>query len=276
MMSEVVVYNNGEIELKVSLKEESIWLTQKQIVELFDKNQSVISRHIRNIFKDGEVDEKSNMQKMHIANSDKPVHLYSLDIILAVGYRTNSKKAIDFRIWATKVLKEYIYNGYAINSEKITIDRFMHLEESVNSLRKEVKSLKEEKNQIQLTQGVFYNGQIYDAYVLINDIFKQAQEEVILIDNYIDDSVLTLFSKYPKLNYIIITKSISKQLNLDIKKYKAQYNNLSIKKSNRYHDRFLMLDKIKAYHIGASLKDLGKKVFAFNEIDGEMLRLDDE
>ena len=167
MMSNIIVYDNGEIELKVPVKEESIWLTQKQIVELFAKNQSVISRHIRNIFQDGEVDKKSNMQKMHIANSDKPIYLYSLDIILAVGYRTNSKKAIEFRVWATKVLKEYIYNGYAINSQKITVDRFINLEEDVNSLRQEVKGLKEEKNQIQLTQGVFYKGEIYDAYVKV-------------------------------------------------------------------------------------------------------------
>ena len=134
--NQVIVYENGEVEVKVSLdnKNETIWLTQKQIVQLFQKDQSVISRHINKIFRDNEVDEESNMQKMHIANSDKPVKFYSLDVVLAVGYRTNSKKAIEFRKWATKVLKQYIINGYVINSEKITIDRFLNLEKDVISI----------------------------------------------------------------------------------------------------------------------------------------------
>ncbi len=282
MMSDIIVYDNGEVELNISVENEMIWLTQKQIANLFDKDTRTVNDHIKTIYKDLELDENATIRKFRIVQKEgkrevtREVLHYNLDMIISVGYKVNSKKATKFRQWATKVLKEYIYNGYAINSQKITVDRFMHLEESVNSLRQEVKSLKEEKNQIQLTQGVFYKGQIYDAYVLINDILKSAKQEVVLIDNYIDDTVLTLFSKYPKLRYTIITKSTSKQLKLDINKYNTQYNNLTIKLSNKYHDRFLILDNSEAYHIGASLKDLGKKVFAFSEIDREMLRLDDE
>jgi hypothetical protein len=183
MQNQIVVYEDGEIALNVSVENETIWLTQKQIVELFQKDQSVISRHINNIFKDGEVDEKSNMQKMHIANSDKPVKFYSLDIILAVGYRTNSARAIQFRRWATQVLKQYIYNGYAINAQKITVDRFLNLEKDIQNVKQEIKELKEDKNKIQLTQGIFYNGQIWDAYEFINSLLKSAKKDVILIDN---------------------------------------------------------------------------------------------
>ena len=267
----VVTYNNGEIELKVSIdnNKETIWLTQKQIVALFEKNQSVISRHINNIFKDGEVDDKSNMQKMHIANSDKPVKFYSLDIILAIGYRTNSKKAIEFRKWATKVLKEYIVNGYAINSEKITIDRFLHLENDMNNLKQKVNNINNliDSNKLEIKQGIFYNGQIYDAYAFTNDLLKSAKKDIVLVDNYIDDTVLTLFSKYEKLHFTIVSKSINKQSKLDISKYNQQYNNLTIKTSNNFHDRFLLIDNKESYHLGASLKDLGKKVFGFSKMD---------
>jgi len=267
----VVTYNNGEIELKVSIdnNKETIWLTQKQIVALFEKNQSVISRHINNIFKDGEVDDKSNMQKMHIANSDKPVNFYSLDIILAIGYRTNSKKAIEFRKWATKVLKEYIVNGYAINSEKITIDRFLHLENDMNNLKQKVNNINNliDSNKLEIKQGIFYNGQIYDAYSFTNDLLKSAKKDIVLVDNYIDDTVLTLFSKYEKLHFTIVSKSINKQSKLDISKYNQQYNNLTIKTSNNFHDRFLLIDNKESYHLGASLKDLGKKVFGFSKMD---------
>ena len=267
----VVTYNNGEIELKVSIdnNKETIWLTQKQIVALFEKNQSVISRHINNIFKDGEVDDKSNMQKMHIANSDKPVNFYSLDIILAIGYRTNSKKAIEFRKWATKVLKEYIVNGYAINSEKITIDRFLHLENDMNNLKQKVNNINNliDSNKLEIKQGIFYNGQIYDAYAFTNDLLKSAKKDIVLVDNYIDDTVLTLFSKYEKLHFTIVSKSINKKSKLDISKYNQQYSNLTIKTSNNFHDRFLLIDNKESYHLGASLKDLGKKVFGFSKMD---------
>ena len=278
-MSDIIVYDNGEVELNISVENESTWLKTEDIALLFSVHRPAVVKHIGNIYKTEELPRHSTCSILEQVAKDgkrRKIKYYNLDMIIAVGYRVNSKKATQFRIWATKVLKEYIYNGYAINSQKITVDRFMHLEESVNSLRQEVKSLKEEKNQIQLTQGVFYKGQIYDAYVLINDILKSAKQEVVLIDNYIDDTVLTLFSKYPNLHYTIITKSISKQLKLDINKYNTQYNNLTIKLSNNYHDRFLILDHSEAYHIGASLKDLGKKIFAFSEIDREMLRLDDE
>jgi len=281
-VSDVVIYKNGEIELNISVENESIWLTQKQISELFEKDIRTINDHIKTIYKDKELFEDATIRKVRIVQKEgnrkvsRDVLHYNLDMIISVGYRVNSKKATNFRVWATKVLKEYIYNGYAINSEKITVDRFINLENDVKNIKQEITNIKEDKKEIQLTQGVFYDGQIYDAYKCINDILKSTKQNVFLIDNYVDDTVLTLFSKYPSLHYTIITKSISKQLKLDIKKYNSQYNNLSIELSNRYHDRFMILDDSKAYHIGASLKDLGKKIFAFSKINIEMLQWKDD
>jgi prophage antirepressor-like protein len=271
MENNMIIYNNGEIELDVSVDSETVWLTQKQILQLFQKDQSVISRHINKIFQDDEVDEKSNMQKMHIANSDKPVNFYSLDVVLAVGYRTSSKKAIEFRKWATKILKQYITNGYAINSEKITHDRFVSLENKVEQISLNLNSVNNliSSNQLIPTQGIFYDGQIFDAYIFINDLLKSAKEEVILVDNYIDESVLTLFSKYPDIKFTIISSDKNKRLKLDITKYNSQYNNLTLKYSNKFHDRFLITYKT-TYHLGASLKDLGKKVFAFSKMAQEL------
>ncbi len=263
---QIIIYRNGEIALKVSVDKNTIWLTQKDLVKLFEKDQSVISRHIRNIFKDKEVNEKSNMQKMHIANSDKPVTFYSLDIVLAVGYRTNSSKAIQFRKWATKILKQYIYDGYVINAEKITYQRFNELENDVNLLKQKMKLL--EQQTLEPKQGIFYDGQIFDAHKFVSDLIRKANKNIILIDNYIDDSVLTLFSKRKKgVLVTIYTKKITKQLQLDLKKFNSQYDPIQIKVFNKSHDRFLIIDEKEIYHIGASLKDLGKKWFAFSKLD---------
>ena len=273
--SDMVIYDDGELELNVSVTQDTLWLTQAQLCDIFEKDQSVISRHINNIFRDNEVDEKSNMQKMHIANSDKPVSFYSLDIVLAVGYRTNSSKAIKFRQWATSVLKSYITNGYAINSEKITNERFVSLENEVFVLKSQMGEMKAliKDDSIKPSKGIFFDGQTYDAYVFINDLLKSAKSEVLLIDNYIDDTVFTLFSKYPELNIKIYTQTISKQLKLDYQKYQAQYKNVELKEFKNAHDRFMIIDNKEVYHIGASLKDLGKKWFAFSKFEMEALEI---
>ncbi len=278
MMGSIVVYENGELELKISIKENTLWLKAQDIAELFEVQRPAVVKHIGNIYKTYELQESSTCSILEQVAKDgkiRKIKYYNLDMIIAVGYRVNSKKATQFRIWATNILKEYIYNGYAINSQKITVDRFIKLENDVSNIKDEIEQIKENKEKIQLNQGVFYNGQIFDAYVLINDIFKSAKESIVLIDNYIDETILTLFSKYPKLHFTLVTKNISKKLQLDIKKYQAQYNNLKVKISNSYHDRFLIVDNKEAYHLGVSLKDLGKKVFAFSRINIDMLRLED-
>jgi len=271
----IIVYEDGEIEIKASLEKETIWLTQKQIAELFDKDVRTINDHIKAIYKDEELFENSTIRNFRIVQKEgnrevsRDVSHYNLDIIISVGYRTNSKKATRFRQWATSVLKEYISNGYAINSEKITHQRFKELEKDVDTLKIKISQIDTlvEQNTLQIKQGVFCDGQIFDAYMFVNDLLKSAKKEIVLIDNYVDETVLNIFSKYPNINFTIVTKSISKSLKIDIENYNNQYNNLSIKTSNKYHDRFLIIDNTKAYHIGASLKDLARKVFAFSEID---------
>jgi len=276
-MENIVVYNSGELELKVSVENETVWATIKEIALIFDIDRSVVSRHIKNIFKDGELDEKvvcANFAHttQHGALSNKTqtreLKYYNLDIILAVGYRTNSTKAIKFRQWATKVLKEYIFNGYAINREKITQQRLLNLEKDVEFLKSKVKD-----DILEYKQGIFYDGQTFDAYEFIAGLIKSAKQEIKLIDNYVDESVLTLFGKNQNVKVTIYTKTISKQLKLDLEKYNSQYNKIEIKKFNNSHDRFLIIDEKEIYHIGASLKDLGKKWFAFSKMDRKSLSI---
>ncbi|AYJ79080.1 virulence RhuM family protein [Aliarcobacter cryaerophilus] len=282
-LSNLVVYNDGELELKVSVDSETIWLTQKQIAEVFGVNIPAISKHIKNIYKDNELNEFSTVSILEIVQKEgkrnivRNIEHYNLDIVLSVGYRTNSVKAIKFRQWATSVLKNYIQNGYVINGEKITNDRFVSLENDVNILKSQINKInsKIKNNSLEFNQNIFFDGQIYDAYIFVNDLIKFAKSEIVLIDNYIDDTVFTLFSKYPNINFTIYTSTISKQLKLDFEKYSKQYKNISLKTFKSSHDRFLIIDKKEIYHLGASLKDLGKKWFAFSKMSLNSLNLDD-
>ena len=270
-MNELVIYQNGEIELGISIKEETIWLTQKQIVELFDSSKANISEHIKAIFDSHELDRGSTVRKFRTVQKEgnrevaRDLEHYNLDVIISVGYRVNSIKATKFRQWATSVLKQYITNGYAINSEKITHQRFKELEGDVALLKSKVNLL--EDKTLKPSQGIFFDGQVFDAYEFVSGLVKNAKREIVLIDNYIDESVLTLFSKNQAVDVTIYTKIITKQLKLDLKKYNSQYNNIEIKKFDNSHDRFLIIDENEVYHIGASLKDLGKKWFAFSKMD---------
>ncbi|WP_418187357.1 RhuM family protein [Aliarcobacter lanthieri] len=273
-VSNLVVYNDGELELKVSVNSETIWLTQKQLAELFCIESHTITYHIQNIYKQKELQRNSTTRKIRVVQKEgnreveREVDHYNLDMIISVGYRVNSIKATKFRQWATSILKNYIQNGYVINAEKITNERFIGLENDVNSLKSQMSEIKSKikDNKLETNQGIFYNGQIFDSYSFINDLLKLENKEVILIDNYIDDTVFTLFSKYQNINFTIYTNSISKQLTLDFEKYSKQYKNITLKTFKNSHDRFIILDKKEIYHLGASLKDLGKKWFAFSKM----------
>ena len=274
-ISNIVVYNDGELELKVSVNEETIWLTQKQLAELFKVSKQNVSLHINNIFNEEELHKKSTVkfflivQKEGNREVERNIEHYNLDMIISIGYRVNSFTATKFRQWATKILKNYIQNGYVINSDKITNERFVNLENDVNILKSQMSEVKllVKNNKLESNQGIFYDGQVYDSYGFILDLIKQAKNEIILIDNYIDDTVLTLFSKIPNIKITIYTNTISKQLKLDFEKYSKQYDNITLKIFLNSHDRFLILDKKEIFHIGASLKDLGKKWFAFSKIN---------
>ena len=279
--SNMVIYNDGELELNVSVTEDTLWLTQKQLGELFNVESHNITYHIQNIYKEKELKKNPTTQKIRVVQKEgsrevqRDVDHYNLDMIISIGYRVNSITATKFRQWATSVLKSYINSGYIINSDKITHDRFVSLESEVMTLKSQMKEMKTllKDDSIKPNEGIFYDGQVYDAYVFVNDLLKSAKSEVVLIDNYIDESVFTLFSKYPNLKIKIYMGSITKQLHLDFQKYKAQYKNIELQEFKKAHDRFFIIDQKEIYHIGASLKDLGKKWFAFSRFEMEALEV---
>lgn len=292
-MENIVVYESGELELKVSIQEETIWLTQKQIAELFEVTIPNISMHIKAIYKENELDKNPTVKKYLTVQKEgnrevsRELEHYNLDVIISVGYRVNSLKATKFRQWATSVLKSYITDGYAINSEKITNQRFKELENTVMFLKTKVENISNqmEDKSIKPKQGIFYDGQTFDAYVFVADIIKSAKSSIVLIDNYVDETVLMLLSKRASTcKATIYTKTISKELQLDLKKHNEQYLHpkstsssftayVEIKKFNPSHDRFLIIDEKEIYHIGASLKDLGKKWFGFSKMDSESFEM---
>ena len=270
--NEIILYQpDGSISLEVRVENETIWLTQKQMAQLYGTAVPAISKHIKNIFDSGELQAEATVSKMEIVQQEgnrsisRVTSIYNLDMIIAVGYRVNSRQATNFRIWATKVLKEYLYRGFAMYQR---IDR---IENQVNELSNQVQSLV--RTALPPTQGIFFDGQIFDAYVFAADLVKSAKESIVLIDNYIDESVLLLLSKRnAAVAARIITRKVSPVLAADLAKHNQQYPPITIEESSRYHDRFLIIDGT-VYHIGASLKDLGKKMFAFSKLDipAEML-----
>ena len=275
-LSNLVVYNDGELELKVSVDSETIWLTQLQMSQLFDTSTDNVGLHLKNIYLEKELDENSTTEFFSVVRKEgnrlvkRELKHYNLDVIICVGYRVSSLRATKFRQWATSVLKNYIQNGYAINNHKITEQRLFALENDMQFIKSKIKN-----NSLEFNQNIFFDGQIYDSYSFVNDLIKFAKSEIVLIDNYIDDTVFTLFSKYPNINFTIYTSTISKQLKLDFEKYSKQYKNISLKTFKSSHDRFLIIDKKEIYHLGASLKDLGKKWFAFSKMSLNSLNLDD-
>ena len=270
--SEIILYQPDEaVKLEVRMEDETVWLTQAQMVKLFQRDQSVIARHINNIFKEEELDKESNMHFLHNAFSDKPINLYSLDIIIPVGYRVKSKRGTQFRQWANKVLKDYLLKGYSINQ------RINQLESRIESkFANHDRQLEELTNKVDFfvrtslppIEGVFFDGQIFDAYKFATDLIKSANKSLLLIDNYVDESVLLMLSKRNKgVSAIIYTQKITDQLQLDLEKHNDQYPPINIKTYRNSHDRFLIVDDKEVYHIGASLKDLGKKMFAFSKLE---------
>ena len=266
-ISNILLYNDGELELKVSFNEETIWLSQKQLAELFDVTKQNVSLHINNILKEKELDKNLTVKFFLIVQKEgnrevkREVEHYNLDMIISIGYRVNSIIATKFRQWATSVLKNYIQNGYAINTHKITEQRLSLLENDMQIIKSHIKN-----NTLEIKHGIFFNGQIFDAYVLLSDLIKSAKVSITLIDNYIDESILNLFSKNQNVKFTIYTQNISKELQLDIQKYNKQYSNLEVKITKNFHDRFFICDKT-VYHFGASFKDLGNKIFAVNKMN---------
>ena len=274
---ELVKFIDNELELDITISpnEENIWLSKNQIAELFDRDRSVISKHIKKIFEDLECDIKRNVQKMHIPNSDKLVEFYSLDVIIAVGFQTNSKRAIIFRKWANKVLKDYLLKGYAINETRslVTNENYVRLINKVESLDERVSNIEKEYKPKEFKNSqIFYNGQLYDSYTLIQSLFESANNEIIIIDNYVDRTILDrLVVKNRNVQVIIYTSTNSRLLGRDINTFNSQYGGLDVRYTTNVHDRYIIIDQNKIYHLGHSIKDLGKKIFSISESDSNII-----
>jgi hypothetical protein len=262
---EIILYQpDNSIELEVLLENETVWLPLDRMAELFNRDKSTISRHVKNVFEEGELARSSTVANFATVQMEgnrqveRYIEYFNLDVIISVGYRVKSQQGTQFRIWANKILKDYILKGYAINQ------RFEHIEERLATHDKQIAFFV--RSALPPTQGIFFEGQIFDAYVFVSDLIKSAKKSIILIDNYIDETVLLLLSKrQAKVGAEIYTRQISVQLQLDLTKHNAQYEPVNICETDVYHDRFLLIDNT-VYHIGASLKDLGKKLFAFSKM----------
>lgn len=268
-MNNLVKYNDGEIELEISISNETIWLITEDIASLFGVQRPAIVKHIGNIYKDEELKPAATCSILEQVAKDgksRKVNYYNLDVVISVGYRVNSKKATKFRQWATSILKEYISQGYAINIHRMTEQRLLTLENDMEHVKSKIKN-----GTFEIKQGVFYNGQFFDAHLFVASLIEQAKENIILIDNYVDETTLALFAKKQNIEVKIFTQNVSKQLSIAVSKYNKQYSNIELKTTNKFHDRFLIIDKKEFYHIGASLKDLGNKTFAFSKLNIDLL-----
>ena len=267
---EIVVYQPDEItRLEVKIENESVWLTQEQIAILFGVKRPAITKHIRNIFDTNELEANSVCSILERTASDGKTYMtqfYNLDMILSVGYRVNSKNAVLFRRWASSILKEHLLKGYSISN------RFSVLEKELKEHRQMLDDHEKKidffvRTSLPPVEGIFFDGQIYDAYAFVAELVRKATRRIVLIDNYIDDTVLTILSKRANgVEATIYTGKISKQLQLDIDKHNAQYPPITVRTFSKAHDRFLIIDDT-VYLIGASIKDLGKKWFGFTQLE---------
>lgn len=262
--NEIILYQpDSTVKLEVRLENETVWLTQQQIADLFGTKRPAITKHLANIYKSGELEEKSTCSILeHMGNDGNQRYItkfYNLDAILSVGYRVNSKNATLFRQWANKVLKEYLMKGYAISQ------RFERLEYRIAKTEEKIEFII--NTSLPPREGIFFDGQIFDAYALTCDLIRSARKRIVLVDNYADDSVLKQLDKRsPGVDVTIYSPIMNHGLIQDIKRHNSQYPAIKLKTYQKAHDRFLIIDDT-VYHIGASLKDLGRKLFAFSKMD---------
>ena len=263
--NQIILYSpNESISLEVRLENDSVWLTQEQIAVLFGVKRPAITKHIRNIFETLELEENSVCSILERTASDGKTYMtqfYNLDMILSVGYRVNSKNAVLFRRWASSVLKDYLLKGYSLNNRLSNIEAQLKEHSSVLSCHQE-KIEFFVRTSLPPIEGVFHNNQVFDAHILMSDLVKQAKVRIIVIDNYVDDSVLTLLSKRKTgVKAEIYTYKKSEQFTLDLDKHNLQYPSVTVYVNKTCHDRFMIVDD-NVYHIGASIKDLGQKLCA--------------
>ena len=268
MKNEIILYRPNETteHIEVRLENETVWLNQAQMAVLFGQTKQNISLHINNCFKENELIPNSVVKdSLTTAKDGKKysVKYYNLDVIISVGYRVKSKEGTQFRIWANRIVQEYLLKGYAVNS------RMNLLENKLEILSNKVSEIDIQiSSHLIPNQGVFFDGQVFDAYELTSRLIRSAKYSIALIDNYVDENTLIQLSKKNKaVKVTLFTKKVTQQLVLDLKKANEQYGNFEVKEFHKSHDRFLIIDRTEIFHLGASLKDLGKKWFAFSKMD---------
>ena len=270
---EIVVYQPDEVtRLEVKVEDETVWLNRSQLALLFGRDVKTIGKHINNALRE-ELRDIAVVANFATTAADGKVYsvaYYNLDMILSVGYRVKSSRGIRFRRWANRVLKEYLLKGYSLNQ------RLNNMEDRFDRRMSEYeRRLYENEHKIDFfvrtslppVEGIFYDGQIFDAYVFATDLIRSARQSIVLIDNYIDESVLLMLSKRQTgVTAEIRSGRLTETLKQDLLKHNAQYPPITVIQNKNIHDRFLIVDE-DVYHIGASLKDLGKKLFAFSKIN---------
>lgn len=274
---EVVVYQpDDKVRIEVRLNDDMIWISQPQMVQLFQSSKANISEHIKNIFQQNELDDNSTVRKIRTLQKEgnrevyRNISYYNLDVIISVGFRVNTKVGIHFRQWANNILKNNLLKGYSINQRIDYIEN--KLEQKLNDHDVQLGKINEQINyfvqkSIPPIQGVFYDGEIFDAYNFVTQLIKNANKSIVVIDNYVDESVLTMLDKRKNgVTAIIYTDKINKQLQLDIKLHNSQYPTIDVFTIKNCHDRFIIIDDEEVFLFGASLKDLGKKLFAFSKL----------
>ena len=272
---EIILYQPDEsVRMEVRIEDETVWLTQAQIAELFETKRQAITKHLKNIFQSGGLNENAVCSILELTASDGKSYktkTYNLDAIISVGYRVNSKNATLFRRWASQVLKDYLLKGHVINQRISNLEqrvdaKFLSYDMQLTRLNEKVDFFV--RTSLPPVEGIFFDGQIFDAYAFATNLIKSAKNSLILIDNYIDESTLLMLSKRTTgVDATIYTQRITPQLQLDLTRHNNQYPPINIRTYRQAHDRFLIIDQSDVYHIGASLKDLGKKLFAFSKMD---------
>ena len=259
---EIVMYQPDEtIRLEVRVENETVWLTQQQMAELFNATKQNISLHINNIYDEGELEQIATVKDYLTVQKEgkrmvkRHINLYNLDVIISVGYRVKSLRGTRFRQWANRILKEYLLNGYSINQ------RFDYIERRLTATEQKIDFFV--RSSLPPVEGIFYDGQIFDAYAHIISLIKQAKHSIVLIDNYIDENTLVMLSKRnASVSAAIYTRQLSQQQQLDLQRHNQQYPPITVNVCQHNHDRFLIIDDA-VYIFGASLKDAGKKLFAY-------------
>lgn len=271
---DVVIYHVEEnINLEVRVADDTVWLSQAQIALLFGVKENTVTYHIKEIYKIRELEVVATTRKIRVVRQEgnrtvnRNIDFYNLDMILSIGYRVNTISGIQFRHWASGVLKEYMFRGYALNPHLVQIEQHIIRHDlQISDINQRIDNIVQ--TALPPKAGLFFNGETFDAYVFVADLIRSAKENIKLVDNYIDESVLLLLSKrQAEVSATIYTERITNQFQTDLSKYNSQYPPITIKEIEKVHDRFLIIDQQQLYHFGASFKDLGKRLFVVSKIE---------